>query len=133
MPGYISGDNVNMRADHSTQSRSVGMLRKGQNVYIVTSYRPDGNDDEAILRVNTDFYDTNYGVKLFSLPRGKAVKINGYYNEMYNISFRNDRSGKTGYAKIHPNRLEFIGGETWYFVEVNNMSGWVFGKYISYY
>ena len=133
MPGYISGDNVNLRSDHSTQSKAITMLKRGQDIYIITSYRPEGNDDEAILRVNTEFYDQDYGVKLFSLPKGKAVKVNSFKNNMYNISFRNDKTGKMGYAKIDPNRLEFIGGETWYFVEVNNLKGWVFGKYVSYY
>lgn len=109
------------------------MLKRGQDIYIITSYRPEGNDNEAILRVNTEFYDQDYGVKLFSLPKGKAVKVNSFQNNMYNISFRNDKTGKMGYAKIDPNRLEFIGGETWYFVEVGNLKGWVFGKYVSYY
>jgi hypothetical protein len=42
-------------------------------------------------------------------------------------------TGKTGYARIDSNRLEFIGGDAWYFVEVNGMRGWVFGKYVAYY
>jgi len=133
MPGYINGDNVNMRADHSTQAKAITLLKKGQGISIITSYRPQGNENEAILRSNTDFYDTNYGLVMFSLPKGKAVKVNGYNNNQYNISFRNDLSGKTGYAKIDPNKLEFIGGETWYFIEVNGQKGWVFGKYVSYY
>ena len=133
MPGYINGDNVNLRSDHSTQSKAITMLKRGQSIYILTSFRPEGNDNEAILRVNSDFYDTDYGMKLFSLPKGKAVKINGRSGEMYNISFKNDMTGKTGYAKIDPSRLEFIGGDTWYFVEVNQLRGWVYGKYVSYY
>lgn len=133
MPGYINVDNVNMRVDHTTQAKVITMLKKGQGIYIITSYRPEGNNDEAILRSKTDFYDTNYGFVLFSLPKGKAVKVNSYNGSQYDISFRNDMTGKTGFAKIDPNRLEFIGGETWYFVEVNNQRGWVFGKYVSYY
>jgi hypothetical protein len=133
MPGYITGDDVFLRADHTTQSKAITTLDKGQHIFIISSYRPKGNDNEAILRVNTDFYDEDYGVKIFSLPKGKAVVVNGLEKDMYRISFRNDKSGRTGFARIDTHRLEFIGGETWYYVEVNNKKGWVFGKYVSYY
>jgi hypothetical protein len=133
MPGYINGDNINLRADHTTQSRVVTMLARGQRISIISSYRPEGNYNEAILRSSTDFYDLNYGNILFSLPKGKAVVVSTYDNGMYNISFRNDATGRTGYARIDSNRLEFIGGDAWYFVEVNGMRGWVFGKYVAYY
>jgi hypothetical protein len=133
MPGYITGDNVNLRSDHTTQSNALMMLKRGQDVFIITSYRPSGNDNEAILRVNTDFYDENYGLKLFTLPKGKAVIVNDYDDERYSISFRNEKTGKMGYAQIDPNRLEFIGGDTWYFVEVGSKKGWVYGKYVAYY
>ncbi len=133
MPGYINGDNINLRADHTTQSRVVTMLARGQRISIISSYRPEGNYNEAILRSSTDFYDSTYGNLLFSLPKGKAVVVNTYDGGMYNISFRNDMTGRTGYARIDSNRLEFIGGDAWYFVEVNGMRGWVFGKYVAYY
>jgi uncharacterized protein YraI len=133
MPGYINGDNINVRADHSTQSRVVTMLARGQRISIISSYRPEGNYNEAILRVSTDFYDSTYGNKLFSLAKGKAVVVNEYIGGMYNISFKNDVTGRTGYARIDSNRLEFIGGDAWYFIEVNGIRGWVFGKYVAYY
>ncbi len=148
MPGYIIGDNVNIRSGHTTQSASLGMLKKGQPVYIISSFRPSDNDNEAILRVSTDFYDETFGYKLFSLPKGKAVVVNGLDDNQYRISFRNEKSGKMGFAKIHTHRLEFIGGETWYYVEIDPLqsksstvkvaygeaiSGWVFGKYVAYY
>jgi uncharacterized protein YraI len=133
MPGYVNGDNVNLRADHTTQSRVVTMLARGQRISIISSYRPEGNYNEAILRASTDFYDANYGNILFSLPKGKAVVVGTYDGGMYNISFRNDMTGRTGYARIDSNRLEFIGGDSWYFVEVNGFRGWIFGKYVAYY
>ena len=89
MPGYITGDDVFLRADHTTQSKAITTLDKGQRIFIISSYRPKGNDNEAILRVNTDFYDEDFGVKLFTLPKGKAVVVNGLENDMYRISFRN--------------------------------------------
>jgi hypothetical protein len=133
MPGYISGDNVNMRADHSTQAKSIALLKKNQRIFIISSYRPESNDNEAILRVSTDFYDETYGLKLFTLPKGKAVMVNRLDGNQYYISFKNDKTGRVGYAKIDTHRLEFINGETWYYVDVDNKKGWVFGKYVSYY
>jgi hypothetical protein len=133
MPGYISGDNVNLRTDHTTQAASLGMLKKSQPVLIISSFRPAGNDDEAILRVNTDFYDETFGYKLFSLPKGKAVIVNGLEDSQYRISFKNEKTGKIGFAKIDTHRLEFIGGETWYYIETGNKRGWVFGKYVAFY
>jgi hypothetical protein len=133
LPGVITGDDVFLRSDHTTQSKAIKTLDKGQRVFIISSFRPKGNDNEAILRVSTDFFDEDYGVKLFTLPKGKAVVVNGLENDRYRISFRNDKSGRVGFAKIDTHRLEFIGGETWYHVEVNNMTGWVFGKYVAYY
>ena len=129
-PGSIKGDNVYLRSDHSTQSKALTTLSRGQSITIINSYTPSGNDNEAILRAKTDFYDETYGVKMFSLDRGKAVKVNRRQNNKYHISFRNDRTGNIGYAPIETNRLEFIGGETWFYVEVNNKTGWVFGKYV---
>jgi hypothetical protein len=70
---------------------------------------------------------------MFTLDRGKAVKVSRRQNDKYLISFRNDKTGSIGYAQIETNRLEFIGGETWYYVEVNNKTGWVFGKYVQSY
>lgn len=130
IPGTIKGDNIYLRSDHTTQSKAITTLSRCQRINIVNSYTPSGNDNEAILLARTDFYDETYGDKMFTLDRGKAVKVINRQNDKYRISFRNDRTGSIGYAQIETNRLEFIGGETWYFVEVNNKTGWVFGKYV---
>ncbi len=132
-PGSIKGDNVYLRSDHTTQSKALATLSRGQSINIISSYAPSGNNNEAILRAKTDFYDETYGVKMFTLDRGKAVKVSRRQNDKYLISFRNDNTGSVGYAQIETNRLEFIGGETWYYVEVNNKTGWVFGKYVQSY
>jgi hypothetical protein len=133
MPGFINGDKVNMRSDHSTQARPVTMLNKGQRINIITSYQPEGNYNEAILRKTTDFYSEDYGYKLFTLHQGKAVLVKDRVGDMYNVSFKNESTGNIGYAKIQSHLLEFIGGDTWYFVEANGQKGWVFGKYVTYY
>lgn len=133
LPGYISGDKVNMRSDHSTQASAIMLLSKGQKVNILKSYRPDDNSNEAILRTSTDFYNEDYGVKVFTLPKGKAVLVQGRPGDYCSISFRNEKTGNVGYAKIQTHLLEFIGGDTWYYVETGGRKGWVFGKYVNYY
>lgn len=133
IPGFINGDKVNLRTDHTTQARVVTMLNKGQRISILTSYQPNGNYNEAILRATTDFYDETYGNKVFTLHQGKAVLVGDRIGDQYRISFKNETTGFVGHAKIQSHLLEFIGGDTWYFIEVNGQKGWVFGKYVSYY
>lgn len=132
MSGYITGDKVNMRTDHTTQASAIMLLKKGQSIRILKSYRPDDNSNEAILRTSTDFYNEDYGQKVFTLPKGKAVLVKGRPGDQCAISFRNESTGKIGYAKIQTHLLEFIGGDTWYYIETEGRKGWVFGKYVSY-
>lgn len=132
VPGYINGNKVYMRVDHSTKAKSIMQLNKFHEVKILSSFQPDENYDEAILRQSTDFYDESFGYKVFTLTKGKAVVVLDEEDDYYNISFKNVSTGKTGYAKIESHLLEFIGGDTWYYVETNGRRGWVFGKYVSY-
>jgi hypothetical protein len=65
------------------------------------------------------------------LVKGKAVQVVGEIDDVYRISFVDDRTRKTGYATIEPNNLEFISGELWYYVSTSSgKKGWVFGKYV---
>lgn len=131
--GVITGDKVYVRESSSTQADSKGLLVKGQRVSIIDDYVPEGNYDEAILRDATVFYD-EYSMRLFTLTRGKAVKILENLDGVFRVSFKDDRTGKTGYAKISIADLEFISGDKWYLIKTDQgLSGWVFGKYVQRY
>ena len=131
--GYINADRVYLRSDHSTKASVLLMMDRGQSVEIINNYRPSSNFDEAILRYQTNFYSQSTGAFMFYLSKGKAVKIVRKDGSDYYVSFRNDQTGATGYSTISGDRLEFIGGDVWYYVKVNGIYGWVFGKFVSYY
>jgi hypothetical protein len=126
----ISGTNVNMRSDHSTTSALVTQLNYGDVVSILDQYRPVGNNDEALLKSETNFYDEYSGDYVFSLVKGKAVKVISYDDEKCRISFINDK-GKRGYASLSSSQLEFISGNVWYNISTSSgKKGWVLEKYI---
>jgi len=129
--GKINGNNVLVRSDHSIQGNRKAVLTNGQLVKIVDEYRPEGNDNEAILRSSTPFYNDYSGNLVFTLNKGKAVMIESYEGNQYKISYEDDKTGKTGYAKISSAQLEFISGDVWYHITTSSgIDGWVFGKFI---
>ena len=129
--GKINGNNVLVRSDHSIQGNRKAVLTNGQLVKIVDEYRPEGNENEAILRSATPFYNDYSGNLVFTLNKGKAVMIESYEGNQYKISYEDDKTGKTGYAKISSSQLEFISGDVWYHITTSSgVDGWVFGKFI---
>jgi hypothetical protein len=128
---FVNTGNVSLRSDHTVKSERITVLKQNTPVVLIDSYVPEGNGDEAILRQSTDFYDNSMGYKLFSLGKGKAVIVGNYDGTYYSISYKDDRTGNMGYARITPDRLEFIGGEDWKLVEVEGKRGWILGKYVS--
>lgn len=128
----ISGDNIYLRSNHSIRSKSLGILTKGQRVQILNEHRPEGNENEAILRNTTYFYDSYNNEKLYTLEKGKAVVIEDFDGNQYSISYRDDKSGKKGYTQLSSSQVERISGEIWYYVSTNDgLRGWVFGKYLN--
>lgn len=128
----ITGNNVLVRSDHSIQSNRKGVLKQGQIVTIMDEFTPEGNQNEAILRSSTNFYNSYTGGLLFTLNKGKAIVIERFDGNMYNISYEDDRTGKTGYAQLSASQLEFISGDVWYKISTAaGVTGWVFGKFVS--
>ena len=106
---YVSGNSVILRADHSTTSNKVKSMKKNDGLIILDEFIPDGNYGEAILTQKTDFFSDYNGVFVFSLPRGKAVMVEGRSDGYrYDISYQDAKSKSRGFAKISPDLLEFI-------------------------
>jgi hypothetical protein len=131
----VTGQNVNMRASYSVESKVVGMLRYGESVSVIGQHMPSSNYSEAILNESTKFYDETYSNYVISLPKGKAVIVDGAVDGMfYNISFIDDKTKRKSYARISRDKLEFIRGEEWKnIVNSKGQSGWVLGRYIESY
>ena len=129
---FVNGNFVILRADHSTTSAKLKSMKKNEGLIILDEFIPDGNFGEAILTEKTNFYSEYNGVFIFSLPRGKAVMVEGRSDEnRYDISYQDVNSRSKGFAKIDSNSLEFISGKTWYHVRlVDGTSGWVFSEFV---
>jgi hypothetical protein len=129
---YVSGNSVILRADHSTTSNKVKSMKKNDGLIILDEFIPDGNYGEAILTQKTDFFSDYNGVFVFSLPRGKAVMVEGKSDGYrYDISYQDAKSKSRGFAKISPDLLEFISGKTWYHVRlIDGTTGWVFSEFV---
>jgi hypothetical protein len=129
---YVSGNSVILRADHSTTSNKVKSMKKNDGLIILDEFIPDGNYGEAILTQKTDFFSDYNGVFVFSLPRGKAVMVEGKSDGYrYDISYQDAKSKSRGFAKISPDLLEFISGKAWYHVRLaDGTIGWVFSEFV---
>jgi hypothetical protein len=128
----VTGNSVILRADHSTTANKVTSMKKNDGLIILDEFIPDGNYGEAILTQKTDFYSDYNGVFVFSLPRGKAVMVEGRSDgNRYDISYQDAKSKSRGYAKITPELLEFISGKAWYHVRLaDGTIGWVFSEFV---
>lgn len=128
----VNGSAVQLRSDHSTTAQSLKSMKKNDLLQIIEEYVPDGNYGQAILTQKTDFFDEYYGSMSFSLPKGKAVMVEGQINGgMYRISYMDAKTKKKGYAKINASLLEFISGKAWYRVKrEDGLTGWVYSEFV---
>jgi exonuclease III len=128
----VTGSAVQLRQDHSTTAQSLKSMKKNDLLQIIEEFVPDGNYGEAILIQKTDFYDEYYGNLSFSLPKGKAVMVEGRVDgDRYSISYFDIKTKQKGFAKISSNLLEFISGKAWYHVKrEDGMTGWVYSEFV---
>jgi|APGre2960657444_1045066.scaffolds.fasta_scaffold01724_11 hypothetical protein len=129
--GRILGQNVIIRSSHTTESSKKGVLSLNQIVSILDVFYASNNRNEAILKVNTNFYDEYSGKFSFSLNNGRAVKIiEALGDNKYRVVFTMT-NGSKGFATINGNNLEFINGVRWCKIATNSgVVGWVLGKYV---
>jgi len=129
--GRILGQNVIIRSSHSTESSKKGVLSLNQIVSVLDVFYASNNRNEAILKVNTNFYDEYSGNFSFSLNNGRAVKIiEALDNNKFRIVFTMT-NGSKGFATINGSNLEFINGVRWCKIATNSgVVGWVLGKYV---
>lgn len=126
----INGRNVIFREHHSTSSRSLGSFSSNERVLVLDEYNPL-NLDEAITKSPIKLYNS-YGDNVFTLPKGKAVKIINDEGGLYEVSFKHSQFGLL-YAKINSYDLEIIAGDKWYKVKrESGKIGWVFSKFVIY-
>ncbi|WP_372638688.1 SH3 domain-containing protein [Fodinibius sp.] len=125
--GRVTGSNVIIRSDHTTESPSAGVVaREGTVVQILDLYS-SGNSKEAILKRDVTIITNGNQI---SLPEGKAVKILSDRSDSVRASFSTPQYGATE-ATISKNNIEAMSGEKWYKIQTNDdITGWIYGKFI---
>lgn len=128
----VTGSAVQLREDHSTTAQSIKSMKKNDLLVVLEEFTPQDNYGEAILIQKTDFFDEYYGSFSFSLPKGKAVMVEGQVEgNRCRISYMDIKTKKKGFAKIDRNLLEFISGKPWYKVRrEDGMMGWVYSEFV---
>jgi hypothetical protein len=128
----VTGSAVQLRQDHTTTAQSLKSMKKNELLQILEEFVPNGNAGEAILTAKTDFFDEYNGSFSFSLPKGKAVFVEGRVEgDKFNISYLDVKTKRKGFAKISQNLLEFISGKPWYLVKrEDGQTGWVYSEFV---
>jgi hypothetical protein len=125
----ITGTNVIIRESHSTTSAKLGNFDTNETVKILDEYYPS-NNNEAIVATPIHLLNSS-GKVVYTLPKGKAVKIISRNSGKVQVSFYHSEYG-TLTANINNYDLESIAGEKWYKVKRNNgQTGWVFSKFVN--
>lgn len=128
--GSLSGSNIILRADPSTQSDKLDVLKgNGEKVKILEKLTV-GDASQAITKTEVK---TTIGKENITIPKGKAVTIKARNEEsqMATISFRDIKSVEQT-TDLNYDKLEFMSDSDWYQVETQKAKiGWVFGKFIS--
>ena len=125
--GRVTGSNVIIRSDHTTESPSVGVVAKeGTNIQILDRYT-SGSGNEAILKRNLSIPKNGNKIEL---TQGKAVHILDDRADSVHAAFTTTNYGRIE-ATISKNSIEAMSGEKWYKIKTNdNITGWIFGKFI---
>ncbi len=125
--GRVTGSNVIIRSNHTTESTSVGMVaREGTTVKILDFYS-SGNSKEAIL--SSDVTVSANGRRM-NLTSGKAITILSDQIDSVRVAISGTQYGniETTISKEH---IEPMSGERWYKITTrDDITGWIYGKFI---
>ncbi|SHF51920.1 hypothetical protein SAMN05443144_109166 [Fodinibius roseus] len=125
--GRVTGSNVIIRSDHTTESPSAGVVAKEGTVVQILDQYNSGNSKEAILKRDVVIVKNGNQV---SLPEGKAVRILSDRSDSVRASFSTPDYGATE-AMISKDNIEAMSGQKWYKIHTNDdITGWIYGKFI---
>lgn len=125
--GRVTGSNVIIRSNHTTEATSVGMVaREGTTVKILDFYS-SGSSNEAIL--SSDVTVAANGRQM-NLTSGKAITILSDQIDSVRVAISGTQYGniETTISKEH---IEPMSGERWYKITTrDDITGWIYGKFI---
>lgn len=125
--GRVTGSNVIIRADHTTESTSVGVVaREGTIVQILDFYSSE-NSKEAILSSDVSVIENGRQINLSS---GKAINILSDRIDSVRVSISGTQYG-TIEVTVSKENIEPMSGERWYKITTrDDITGWIYGKFI---
>lgn len=125
--GRVTGSNVIIRSDHTTESPSAGVVAKEGTVVQILSQYNSANSNEAILKRDITVMSDG---KRIRLSGGKAIRIVTDLGDSVQASFTTPDYGGAQ-ATISKDDIEAIGGERWYQIHTrDDITGWIYGKFI---
>lgn len=125
--GRVTGSNIIIRNDHTTESSSAGVVaRKGTIVQILDQYKT-GNSSEAILKRDVT---VDYNGSPLKVTSGKAIRILSDRSDSVQASFSVPNYGMIE-AAISKSDIEAMSGQKWYKINTTDgITGWIYGKFI---
>lgn len=125
--GRVTGSNVIIRSDHTTESASVGVVAREGTIVQILDFYSSGNSKEAILSSDVSVVTNGRQINLQS---GKAINILSDRIDSVRVSISRTQYGtiETTISKEH---IEPMSGEKWYQITTrDNITGWIYGKFI---
>jgi hypothetical protein len=125
--GRVTGSNIIIRRDHTTESASAGVVaREGTVVQILDQYKT-GNSSEAILKRDVS---VNYKERQVQVTSGKAIRILSDRSDSVQASFSTSGYGMIE-ATISKSDIAAMSGEKWYKIHTKDgITGWIYGKFV---
>ncbi|MDZ7718552.1 MAG: hypothetical protein U5K72_07020 [Balneolaceae bacterium] len=125
--GRVTGSNVIIRSDHTTESSSVGVVAREGTVVNILDFYSSGNSKEAILSSDVRVLENGRQINLSS---GKAINILSDRMDSVRVSVSTAQYGKIE-VTVSKENIEPMSGEKWYKITTrDDISGWIYGKFI---
>ena len=122
----IAKGEVNLRANPTTNSNSIGVVREGDWVDILET--GTCTDSSAAIVISDEIYFGS-GSKRTQLSKGMPIQI--VNDNGSQIICRVNVNGRPENVRFAPNHLVKLYGTTWYKIAGNGATGWVYSNYIS--
>jgi hypothetical protein len=125
--GRVTGANVIIRSNHTTESTSVGVVAREGTIVEILDFYSSGNSKEAILNSDVSVVENEREMNLTS---GKAITILSDQIDSVRVAISGTQYGNIE-VTISKENIEPISGQKWYKITTrDNITGWIYGKFI---
>lgn len=125
--GRVTGSNVIIRSDHTTESSSVGVVAQRGTIVQILDFYSSGNSREAILSNDVSVVDNG---RQMNLASGKAITILSDQIDSVQVAISGTQYGNIE-VTVSKEDIEPMSGERWYQITTrDNITGWIYGRFI---